>query len=112
MSIFFFVTLSLNCYASFDILNSAGDSIKNAKTYLEEAKSSLVKAEGILNYGLELFKFVEEKIGLLYNFESFANRTYSDINKWAQDALKWAKEEKEEEVIKLNYEYNYCYTNI
>ena len=94
------------------VLDKVNGEVKSAKTSLEDAKASLNKAEDIIDKVLGVFKFVEEKVSMLYNFESFVNKVYSDALNWAQSTLTWVKEEKLEEEKKLNYEYNNCYSYI
>lgn len=91
-----------------NVIDKANEEIKTAKTSLEEAKVSLNKAESIIDSILGVFKFVEEKITMLYNFESLVNNLYDGVLIWSQNTLKWVEEEKGEEVKKLNYEYNNC----
>jgi len=86
--------------------------VKGAKSALENAKTSLGQAQKFVDNALGIFKFVEEKITMLYNFESFVNKVYSGALEWLQDTLKWVEEEKSEEVKKLDYEYCNCYTYI
>ncbi|MBU1016852.1 MAG: hypothetical protein ABIJ36_02290 [Patescibacteria group bacterium] len=110
-ALFFTFAFAKNVSA-LNVLNKVSMEIKTAKTSLEEAKTSLNKAGEIIDKALGIFKFVEEKVSMLYNFESFFNKLYSDTFNWSQDTLKWVTEEKGEEIKKLNYEYNDCYSYI
>jgi len=98
--------------ASASVLDKASEEIKSVGTSLENARSTLKQAEKSIDSVLSVFRFVEEKVKLLYNFESFANKVYYGVLNWSQGTLKWIGEEKIEEAKKLNYECNNCYTHI
>jgi len=94
LAMFAFV-FSKPLYAQDFNLDNVLKEISGAKESLYRIKDALSQVQYTVNDAIDALNFVEQRLKLLYNFQSSLQNAYNEILNWGNNTLDSIKKEKE-----------------